>query len=79
MSIYLSHSQNGKIIILQLANMLSWRLLLFATIFFQARITWNKILVRVLQLLWLQEEVQLKTYLTKKMQQILMTLYYEVS
>ena len=78
-----------KIFILQLGNMLSsdvyWP---FVTIFFSGKDNFKKQLFGrsiFLQLLWLQEEVQLKfhvkkkTYLTKKMYQILMRTLYEVS
>ena len=78
-----------KMFILQLGNMLSsdvyWP---FVTIFFSGQDNFKKQLFGrsiFLQLLWLQEEVQLKfhvkkkTYLTKKMYQILMRTLYEVS
>ena len=60
----------------------------FVTIFFSGQDNFKKQLFGrsiFLQLLWLQEEVQLKfhvkkkTYLTKKMYQILMRTLYEVS
>ena len=69
-----------------LGNILSWCLLPFATILSSGQDNLKQQLCKKnLQLLWLQEEVQLKchlkmkTYLTKKMHQILMRTLYEVS
>ena len=86
-SMYFSHSQKGKKYLF--CNWVMWWADIYNHLqpsFFQARMTWYSNLVRnILQLLWLQEEVQLKchvkmkTYLRKKMHQILTRTLYEVS
>ena len=82
-SMYPSHSQKGKNVYFATGNFLP-----FATIFFSGQDDLKQQLFErsiPLQLLWLKKEVQLrfhlkmKTYLTKKMLQILMRTLYEVS
>ena len=82
-SMYPSHSQKGKNVYFATGNFLP-----FATIFFSGQDDLKQQLFErsiPLQLLWQKKEVQLrfhlkmKTYLTQRMLQVLMTTLYKVS